>query len=101
MDVELLVGIEFCESLGKEAQGEERHAIHMGDLVFVWLPHINDPDAKARIVEGARHFVHVNFIRILIQLGWLRSDAAEPLVVDQFLYGRVFATDWALGIAAE
>src|SRR5439155_16990016 len=49
VNVILLIRVQFCETLRQRAQGQERHAIHMRDLVFIGLADVDDSNAQLRI----------------------------------------------------
>ena len=52
MNVNVLVGVQLREALRQHAQRDQRHALDMGDLVFIRLAHINHLDAQLGIVQG-------------------------------------------------
>ena len=101
MQVNCLVGIQLGESLLDLAERHERRALDLGDLELVRFAHIDDGDAEIRVVERALHFLHVNLVRVFIRLLRLIRDAAELVVVDQLLDGRVVAAQRTLWIAAQ
>src|ERR1017187_8823256 len=97
----MLVRVELGEPLLDLAQRQQRHAFDVGDFVFVRLAHINDLDAKLRIVERLLHVLHRDFVGIDGRVYWFGCDAAEHFVIAQFLDGWMFAADGALRVAAE
>ena len=90
MDVNVLVGVQFGEPLRQHAQGHERHALDVGDLILIRLAHINDLDAQLGVVQRLFHFLHGHFVGIGGRLGRSIGDAAESLVINQFGDGRDF-----------
>src|SRR5207247_1662202 len=73
----------------------------MRDLVFVRFAHIDDFDAEARIVQGLFHVVHGHFVGIYPGSHRFGGDAAELIVIDQFVDGGVVATERAVRVAAQ
>ena len=82
LDIHLLVGIQFRETLRQDAERKQRDTIDVGDLIFVRLAHVDDFDAEFWIVQRPLHFLHGDFVGIGHGRCRFRHNAAELLVID-------------------
>ena len=96
----LLVRVEFGEAFVELAQRQQRHAGDLGNLVFVGFAHVHDLDVEARIIERLLHVLHGDLVGIAGGFR-LRHDAAEGLVINQFLDRRLFAANRTRRIFAQ
>ena len=89
--------IEFAKSLGQVAQRDQSGARYARNLIFMRFPHVDELE----LVAGIEPLLQFNCMRCrLSRDGSLRllRDAAELLVIDERLDGRMVAADGALGL---
>ena len=62
MEVIRLIRVELIESLRQLAKREQGRALDVRDLMFVWLPNVDDLNPEIRVFQSLFHLLDCDFV---------------------------------------